>query len=350
MVWHEEYTLKDFPFLAWRLTFSPDGKTLVTQASEPEVRLWEVATGDAKGALLADNNAFHAFLGFTPDSRELVTAGEDVWLWDAATHKQIAHFPGGPLGPQGTLAQLAPDGKWVAAISANGAVRLIDVSGRQERKVFSDFPVPARRLAFSPNSTRLAAGLEDGTVLVWDLATLKQTSRLEGKSHPTLDLAFSPDGSLLATLHRSANDPDAQAWGEAQVWQVATGRTRALPTPNVSAVAFAPVGNTLASLAGDGTTIWDPATGERQLLIPARPVRIIFSPDGKEILTPSQGRAAQLRDTTTGRVLATFKGHNGALTEAAFSADGQWLATGSSIIVNPNKDRKADVKVWKRSP
>src|SRR5262245_64226036 len=54
-------------------------------------------------------------------------------------------------------------------------------------------------LAFSPNGTMLASGEVDRKIRLWDLATGKQTAVLEGHQKQVAAVAFSPDGSTLAS-------------------------------------------------------------------------------------------------------------------------------------------------------
>ena len=74
-------------------------------------------------------------------------------------------------------------------------------------------------VAFSPDGTLLATASRDGTARIWDLATGTTRAVLQGHTDWLTGVAFSPDGTLLATASRD---------GTARIWDLATGTTRAV--------------------------------------------------------------------------------------------------------------------------
>jgi WD40 repeat protein len=154
-------------------------------------------------------------------------------------------------------------------------------------------------------------------------------------------LAFSPDGTLLAT---GSHD------GKARLWEVATGRERAHmrprdPMASALVVAFSPDGTMLATDAGEPTAtrehgtpvrLREVATGRErvQLWHGGTPTDALFSPDGTWLATIDIVEAtAQLWEVATGRKHAEMK-HTDSfflnrVHQVAFSPDGTRLATAS---------------------
>jgi WD40 repeat protein len=225
-------------------------------------------------------------VAFSPNGSTLASGGEDatVHLWDVRAPRHVVPW-GPPLtGPTSTVYSVAfsPDGAILAAGSADGTVRLWDVaSPRHPVSLGPPLAWPhsgaVQSVVFSPNGRLLAAGsagktgVRAGTVRLWDVASpghpVPVGPVLTGPGKAVYGVAFSPDSTTLAA---------GSAAGKVQLWNVGdprhlarSGRALTGPTNWVNSVAFSPDGRSLAAGSSDGNAwIWDLATRRVTMTLP----------------------------------------------------------------------------------
>ncbi|MFN2142522.1 MAG: WD40 repeat domain-containing protein, partial [Candidatus Promineifilaceae bacterium] len=187
-------------------------------------------------------------------------------------------------------------------------------------------------LAMSPDNTKVVGGADDGTVILWDMATgqtVWEANPMQGQQTdlPFVEnVAFSPDGQIVAATF---ND-------RIMLWNAADGRLIHQIESAVSRqkIAFDPAGEQFATIGSEAEgrlVIWDLASGEavRKIDRGSNIEDIVYSADGSTILIASISGVLTLLDAQTGEVIYEVQEDlgtsAGAMRFVALSPDGDRL-------------------------
>ncbi|MBN8590755.1 MAG: WD40 repeat domain-containing protein [Anaerolineae bacterium] len=187
-------------------------------------------------------------------------------------------------------------------------------------------------LAYSPDGSLLASGSADSFIQLWDTATSQPYLPfvLAEPGGVVTALAFSPDGQLLASAHER---------GMVVLWDALSGArlSRLMGhTDQVQALAFHPAGQILASASVDGTVrLWDiPSGTPNGEALQNRETRIsytslAFSIDGHALAGGDSRGGISLWQTESRERIARLDDHRDRITGLRFTPDGKQLISGS---------------------
>jgi WD40 repeat protein/serine/threonine protein kinase len=232
-----------------KVDFSPDGELLAC-ASGKGLALFDTASFQ-RPRYLRDNNCPFAF---SPDGQLLAIPNDQlgqVRLWNVANESDFAVLRHS-VGLQDQLGWVACSSDAVV-IASQRSVRMWNRAGSGEKLVLAGHAEGVPGIAFSPDGTLLASAGKDNLVKIWDPATGQLLQRLTDFAAEVEAVAFSSDGRMLA----------AGGWdGVIHIWEVRP-RTRS------AAPGDPPIGRQIWSAAppdhGMGRHLWS----------------IAFSPDGR---------------------------------------------------------------------
>lgn len=242
-------------------------------------------------------------LAYRPDGKLLAAGGhKDVTLLDVASGDVLGKLDG--LPGKVTALAFSRDGKRLAvasgSVAVSGEVRLYampadSVPAKPER-VLAAHKDAVYDLAFSPDGRLLATCGYDRLIKLWDVAAGKERRVLKDHSDTVYGVAFSPDGKLLAS---------AAADRAVKVWDVATGKrlyTLGESTDWVYAVAWHPGGKHVAAAGVDRSIrVWEVSPAEGKLVHSAfaheGPVtRLAYAGDGSTLYSLSEDRTVKAWD------------------------------------------------------
>ncbi|MHC4940009.1 MAG: WD40 repeat domain-containing serine/threonine protein kinase [Planctomycetota bacterium] len=220
----------------------------------------------------------------------------------------------------------------VASGSRDQTIALWDPTGAEPIRRLRGHAAPLSAVAFSPDGTRLASGDGAGSVRVWNVATGACERVLLGHAGIVRDLAFRDDERLvsvgsLAVRHWSVGLPD--------VLRAHRSREDGNPDPYVYGVAYRPDGSQLASAGWDGTVrVYDARTRAllRTLSGAKRYYSVAYSPDGSMIAAGSHD--VHLFDARTGERLRRFPAGTGhQIQRVQYTPDGAALLCATKWMV-----------------
>ncbi|MCI0610754.1 MAG: helix-turn-helix domain-containing protein, partial [Anaerolineae bacterium] len=307
------------------VTFSPDGKYVLTSSVDKTARLWDAQTGHEVRRLMGHTDIV-GYVAFSPDGKYVLTGSADktARLWDVQTGAELRQFTGHADWVTGVA--FSPDGKYALTGSADKTARLWDVQTGAELRQFAHAHVVAG-VAFSPDGQYALTASFDGIARLWEVQTGTELRQFIHTAPLGGSVVFSPDGTLVLA---SSIDGTTILWdtGTGQEIRVFEGHTGP-----VYPVAFSPDGRYVLTGSDDKTArLWDAQTGQemQRFLGHAGPVRgAAFSPDGRYVLTGSFDGTAKLWDSESKPELPVFTGHTNIIMGVAFSPDGHFLLTGS---------------------
>jgi hypothetical protein len=176
----------------WSLAFSPDGRIIASAGADGNLKIWDLASGQAIRALPVHFSQGES-VAFSPDGRLLASADDDeVVIWDTITWRESFIL----TGHTGRVTGLAfsPDGRQIVSASWDNTLRLWDLATGQLMHTLTGHTLYIHGVAFRPDGSRIAS-VDTAQTKVWDTATGQETLTLKGGGRT---VAFSPNGWWIA--------------------------------------------------------------------------------------------------------------------------------------------------------
>jgi WD40 repeat protein len=300
-------------------TFSSDGRALVTASDE--VSIWDVDSGELITTLVMPSWVTAIGVHRTP---AMIATGHDegvVRLWDPAGHRLIRELAGHdrPIG----AVTFSPDGRCIASAAEDRVICLWDVGSGRQIGTLQRHSDRIGGLAWHPQGRLLVSAGWDRTARVWDTETLEPVILLNTHADQVIALAVSPDGASLAC---------ADSAPSVHIWDLNTFKELHVLNDfkeEVHCLAFGPDSRLLAGGRAEGAIdLWDAREG--RLLSPSHGtashrISLSVSACGSRLTSASRQFGSRTWDIATGE-LAHRETGNGLIDHFATSPNGKWIA------------------------
>ena len=293
------------------LSFSRDGRLLVSCSLDNTIRIWDVESGRERQKLLPTEGVINT-VAISPDGRRLAYGARDgtVSMRDLRSGAQLYKL--GLSGGEVTGLAFTADGQYLVASGTKpqgdatlGIFRAANGDGVRQITVEWDDAMP---LIVTPDGRLISSGTVSDEpsklgLFVWDL----RSGRVRHQ-YPILADAISPDGRWAAWV-------DYKSGPKINLFDLESGklaRTLAPPFPLVLRLDFTRDGRRILATQRDASTIvlWDTGTGaEVQKLTgdQSKLTTVAFSADGKRVAAAGyDGYNIKVWDVGSAKLVETF--------------------------------------------
>ena len=286
IIWQIEkdfvYTLGHKDYINF-ITYSPDGKYLVTGDDESKIKLWDSISGSLIHTLPAHNGPVCS-AKFSPTGKSLSSCGRDglIKVWNTETW-DCTHTINGHDGKCVFSLSYSPDGNFLCSCGKDTTIKIWDTKTTRLSRTFVDGWHFTYSASFSHDGNLVASCGSEG-LCIRILKTGKKIFETTDSS-AVFPCAFSPDDKYLAANVFK---------GTVSVWEIQTG-TKVHSLPKLKSaynpIAFSPCGKYLAyGYSYIGVIIWDLERRNCSKLFNfnVNVVSIEYSPDGRLLSTGNE--------------------------------------------------------------
>jgi len=192
------------------ISYSPDNQTLVSASFDGTIKLWNQDGRELK--TFAGNVGKVRSVNFSPNSK-IIASGHNngtIQLWNL--QGQNLKIIEGHISYI-TDAKFSPDGKIIASASQDKTIKLWNLDGQllktlpsssettqMKRRAKNGHVAQVTKISFSPDGKIIASASADGTIRLWQVTDGKEIRIIEGEGYPIWNLIFSRDGQKIISV------------------------------------------------------------------------------------------------------------------------------------------------------
>ncbi len=261
------------------LAFDPSGRVLAAFGDDTDARVWDIANRTELGTFTKHDGSID--LGILGEGGAAVTGdvNDSARLWNWGTVLQTAN-----VDPGGRLLAVTLQGNetaWAAFQDKGDTVAIWDLASSTLVSRLRGHQDSVEKAEFSPDGKIIVTASDDRTTRIWETGTGQEWHELKTPETVSL-IRFNKDGSQFATVGDTSDD--ARLWsvgGEEARFRLSGHRKEILD------LAFSPDGSTIATASHDKTVLlWEADSGEvtqRLAEYTSYVLDVEFSRDGRRL-------------------------------------------------------------------
>jgi WD40 repeat protein len=377
--------------------YSNDGSFIATGSEDKTIKLWRKSDGKEIRSY-AGNDDEITYVEINKQGTYILSVSKSgtLMIWDLISGKILKKMK--PAGDRYSCASFAPEGQSVITGSRKSGIAVLDIQTGNKVTEYKTVPTDlysekafdyaqSKTVKYSNDGQFVVAGVADNTAILWDAASGKEIrkykrtnstcssclteAQISGDNkyviaayNDSIKVFNRETGALVKELFGQGGSPEglcisqdskyiaAFEYGVAEVWSLSSWKlvtkTGNYNEKRVMSLAINPDGKQIVTGSEKRTAdIWEIPSGKSLLTLRGYlnqvDERILtdsymywagfvneakLSPDGRFIAVGRTGNNAKLIDFKTGKVFKTLTGHKSMVISLCFSKDGKYLATG----------------------
>ncbi len=308
-------TLLKLPFdKSFKMSYSPDGKTIAISSSKLFTQIFDASTGALKSELRDENgekcDGCKMHHVYSNDGKYILTASNRTkpTLWTVSNGKKVRHFEIGEKTKTPTCMKFNSTNDLVL-VGISREVFVYDLKSGKIRLHVKNDQINSFEFNFSPDGNLIAIPDENSAIGIWNARTGRKVKRLEGfQNHEKNDgIRFSYDNWTHMGILKYISMKKKI---------VLSGDNQSVIIGNIDSIVVQidlQSGKVIQRFEGHNQAVW----------------AYDLSPDGKILASAGGDRQIKLWDVESGKEIENLRGHREVVFDLAFSSDGKKLISSS---------------------
>jgi len=305
----------------YAVTYSPNGKWLVSGGFDNTAKLWDRAKGQVLRSV-TDHTSLVLTVAVSADSLQWASGSSDrtVRLYDLPNRDPLADF--GPQPGDVLALALSADGKWIATADSSKAVRIFEAASQKHQRDLPGLVAEPTDAAFAPNGAFVLVSAADGSVRGWNPTNGQELGAIH---FPRINsVAIGPDSKVIALAGEDGVLRTA-FWPPIAPKKLGEGgaprTTAAVSLDNQWAATGSADGHVRVHNTSDGGQLkdLDAGAGAISALAAAR--------DNQSVAAGTAQGLVKIFKVSDGSLSGQVEAHPGAVRDLAYHPNGQQIAT-----------------------